>query len=150
MRILNLVAGVAVLAATGTLTAGVSAETRGYYVAPTLNGEFRSMRCTINGKPVSSIHSCRKAAYLARAGAGWTQAKGPGVTAYYEIGVPTPQHGGRFTHDSPVYHQHRSSNGVYSHYGYLGHHQVYPNTGNRLNQVHTGSPKVEIISGEIN
>lgn len=150
MRILNLMAGVAVLAATATLTAGVSAETRGYYVAPTPNGEFRSMRCIINRKPVNSKHSCREAAFKARTGAGWAQAKGPSVTVYYEIGVPTPLHGGRYSHNSPVFHQHRSSNGVYSHHGYLGHHQAYRNTGNRLRKVHTGGSNVEIISGEIN
>ncbi|MGI9513058.1 MAG: hypothetical protein ACR2OL_09180 [Anderseniella sp.] len=149
MRIFSYLACVTVLAATGTLSAGVSAETRGYYVAPTPNGEFRSMRCTINGQPVGSKRSCRQAANLARAGAGWAQAKGPGVKAYYEIGVPTPQHGGRHMHNSPVLHQHRGSHGVYSHYGYLGNHEVYPNTGKRLRQVHTGSSKVEIISGEI-
>ena len=150
MRTLNLMAGLAVLAATGTLSVGGNAETRGYYVAPTPNGEFRSMRCTINGEPAVSYHSCRQAAYLARTGAGWAQAKGPGVTAYYEIGVPTPQFGGHYVHNSPVLHQHRGSYGVYSHYGYLGHHEIYPNTGNRLKLVHTGSSNVEIISGEIN
>ncbi len=150
MRTLNLMAGLAVLAATGTLSAGGSAETRGYYVAPTLYGEFRSMRCTINGEPVVSDHSCRQAAYLARTGAGWAQAKGPGVKAYYEIGVPTPQYGGRYTHNSPVLHQHRGPYGVYSHYGYLGHHEIYPNTGYRLKLVHTGSSNVEIFSGDLN
>lgn len=150
MRILNFMAGVAVLAAIGTSTVGVSAESRGYYVAPTSNGEFRSMRCTINRQPVNSIHSCRKAAYLARTDVGWAQAKGPGVTAYYEIGVPTPQYGGRYRHNTPVLHQHRGSNGVYSHYGYLGNHQVSRTPGKRLRKVHTGGSHVEIVSGGIN
>ena len=150
MRILSLAAGAVILATTATLATGVSAEPRGYYVAPTLKGEFRSMRCLINGTPVNSRRACARAAYKVRTNAGWAQARGPGVTSYIEIGIPRPLYGGRFRHSAPVYHQHQVSGGTYSHHGYLGHHQLRGRTGNRLKKVHTGGASVEIISGSMN
>ena len=122
-----------------------AAGSKGYYVDQ--HGEFRKMRCTINGSPVGSRHACSDAAHRVRTQSGWAQGQGPRVPAYYEVGMPEPRYGGRYLHNRTVWHEHQGPYGAYQHYGYLGHHQynVVPSIPNRI--VHTGGGVVGKVYG---
>ena len=141
MRNIALVLSAAVISSISVSSA--NAESKGYFVAR--NGEFLPMRCTINGTPRNSVFACRAAAHRVHVRAGWSQAAGPGVPAYYETGLPVPRHGARHVHNQPVTHEHPAPHGFYRHHGYLGHHQnrTVPGPPNRI--VHTGGGPVGYI-----
>ena len=126
-------------------SAPANADSKGYYVGK--GGEFLPMRCTINGVPRNSISACRAAAHRVHMRAGWSQANGPGVPAYYETGMPTPRYGARYVNNQPVTHVHRFRHGAYKHHGYLGHHGNTRVHGIPNRIVHTGSGQATYIVG---
>lgn len=145
MRKLGLVFTVAVISSISASQA--NAGGKGYYAGK--GGEFLPLRCTINGTPRNSVFACRAAAHRVHTRAGWSQAAGPGVPAYYETGVPTPHYGARHSHNQPVMHEHRGRHGTYRHHGYLGHHQYrsVPAAPNRI--VHTGGSQAGHTVGHV-
>jgi len=145
MRKLGLIFSIAIISSISASQA--NAGSKGYHVGK--SGEFLPMRCTINGTPRNSVFACRAAAHRVHKSAGWSQAAGPGVPAYYETGVPTPRHGMRHTHNQPVMHEHRGRHGSYRHYGYLGHHHNKPVPGAPNRIVHTGGSQAGYIIGHV-